>query len=160
MADDPTKQAGAATDPEPDWKALYEAERAEAEKWKAMSRKNEGRAKANEEAAKANSDAADQLADLSQRLAAIEGENASLKAQAERAELVAKVAKETGLDASIVSALNGADEKSLTEQAQAIAALRPKGAPSAPEAGRFPANTGGGKTTAQQFADTLNAMLG
>lgn len=132
-------ELGTATEqqPEPDYKALYEQALADAEKWKTMSRKNEGKAKS-------NADAAGQLADLSQRLAAIEGENAALKAQAERNELVDRVAQATGLDHSIVAALNGVDETSLTEQAQAIAALRPKGAPFAPEAGTFPRKQGDG----------------
>ena len=161
MADEPTNGAGgAATEPEPDWKALYEQAQADAERWKGLSRKNEGKAKSNAEAARANAEAADQLAELSQRLAAIEGENAALRAQAERSALVAKVAKETGLDASIVSALNGGDEESLAEQARAIAALRPKGAPLAPEAGRFPQNVQGTQTNAQLFAEAIGGALG
>lgn len=147
-----TATTEAATAEVTDYKLLWEQAQAEADKWKAMSRKNEGKAKA-------NADAADQLADLSQRLAAIEGENAALKEQAERAALVARVAKATGLDASIVGALNGADEETLTRQATAIASLGPKGAPTAPEAGRFP-NEPNKKTNAQLFAETIDAMLG
>lgn len=156
MADEPEKkQDGTGTDPEPDWKALYEQALADAEKWKAMSRRNEGKAKA-------NADAADQLADLSKRLAAIEGENAALKASAERAETVRAVAAETGVPEPIVAQLAPTDREALAAAAKAIAdAYRaPGGAPRAPEAGRFPPDGANAKTNAQRFAETVEAMLG
>ena len=55
-----------------------------------------------------------------------------------RAKLVDSVAKATGLDRAIVATLSGADEESLTEQAEAIAAIaKPQGgAPRVPEAGQ------------------------
>lgn len=135
MADENIQQTqqgdGAAT--EPDWKAMYEQAAADAEKWKAMSRKNEAKAKG-------NADAAEQLADLSERLAAIEAENGALKAQAARTELVSKVAASTGVPEAIVASLAANDEDALTRAATAIAdSFKPKGgAPKAPEAGRFP----------------------
>ena len=51
---------------------------------------------------------------------------------------VDSVAKATGLDRAIVATLSGTDEESLTEQAEAIAAIaKPQGgAPLAPEAGQ------------------------
>lgn len=154
MADENTEptqqQEGAAT--EPDYKALYEQAAADVEKWKAMSRKNEGKAKS-------NADAAEQLADLSQRLAAIEAENGALKAAESRRALVAKVAASTGVPEAIVSSLAANDEKSLTEAATAIgAAYSVKGgAPKAPEAGAFPQNAGSGddmRSLAQQIFGT------
>lgn len=155
MADEnnePTNEpnAGAATDPEPDWKALYEQALADVDKWKTMSRKNEGKAKS-------NADAAEQLADLSERLAAIEGENAALKASAERSALVAKVAKATGVPEQVVSALSANDEKALTEAATSIAeAFKvPGGAPPAPEAGRFPHGAKAGDSEMRDFVRQL-----
>lgn len=149
---DPTKDpgAGAGTDPEPDWKALYEQAASDVEKWKTMSRKNEGKAKL-------NADAADQLADLSERLAAIEGENAALKASAERSALVARVTKATGVPEQVVSALSANDEKALTEAATSIAeAFKvPGGAPAAPEAGVFPRGSKAGDSEMRDFVRQL-----
>ncbi len=115
---------------EPDYKALYEKALAESRKW-------EGRSKANKKELDELKNQPAQDRTVEERLAALEDENKSLKASAARNALVDSVAKATGLDRSIVSALNGADEEALTEQAQAIAAqLKPAGgAPKVPEAG-------------------------
>lgn len=125
-------QAAAADEqPEQDYKALYEKAVAESRKW-------EGRSKANAKELEAlkKGTAADRT--VEERLAALESENEALRASAARRALVDSVAKATGLDRSIVAALNGADEDALTGQAREIAArLKPAGgAPSAPEAGR------------------------
>lgn len=162
---EPTNEPGApATGTEPDYKALLEkankdlqAAQAEAEKWKSLSKKNEGRAKSNAGAAKDLEDANTQLADLSARLSAIEKENATLKAEAARAEVVSKVAAATGVPEAIVSSLAASDEKALTEAATAIAEAykTPGGAPSAPEAGTFPK---GGEAGAEG-ADWLREAL-
>lgn len=137
---EPTEQQGQqpATE-EPDYKALYEQAQADADKWKERSRKNEGRAKSNAEAARGYEDATQQLADLTKRLDALEGENATLKAQAARNALVAKVAKSTGVPEGIVASLSAQDEDALSAAATAIAEAykAPGGAPSAPEAGTF-----------------------
>lgn len=156
--DNPAKDpAGTATEPnqEPDYKALYEQALADAEKWKTMSRKNESKAKT-------NADAVDQLADLSKRLEAIEGENAALKASAQRAEMVHAVAADTGVPENIVAALSATDKDELTAAAKAIAEAykTPGGAPFAPEAGKFPQQGANVKTNARQFAETIEAMLG
>lgn len=126
----PESAAAQGTQGEPDYKALYEKALAESRKW-------EGRSKANKkELDELKSQPAPDRT-VEERLAALEDENKSLKASAARNALVDSVAKATGLDRSIVSALNGADEEALTEQAQAIAAqLKPAGgAPKVPEAG-------------------------
>lgn len=121
----------AAEQPEQDYRALYEQARAESRKW-------EGRSKANAKELEALRRQPAQDRTVEDRLAALEAENEALKASAARNALVESVAKATGLDRSIVAALNGADEEALTGQAQAIAAqLRPRAsAPAAPEAGR------------------------
>ncbi len=115
-----------------DYKALYEKALAESRKWEGRSKSNlkeleELKAKANKPEDRT----------VEERLAALESENESLKASAARSKLVDAVAKATGVDRSIVAALNGADEEALTEQAQAIAAIQKPagGAPQAPEAG-------------------------
>lgn len=132
---EPTEPAqGGDAGREPDYKALYENALKESRKW-------ESRSKANlKELDELKAAATKTDPTVEERLSALESENASLKASAARSALVDSVAKATGLDRSIVSALSGEDEESLTEQAQAIAAItRPKGgAPAAPEAGNKP----------------------
>lgn len=132
---EPTEPAqGGDAGREPDYKALYENALKESRKWESRSKAN---LKELDEL-KAVTSKADPT--VEERLSALESENASLKADAARSALVDSVAKATGLDRSIVSALSGEDEESLTEQAQAIAAIaRPRGgAPAAPEAGNKP----------------------
>lgn len=129
---DPAQGGDAGQDP--DYKALYENALKESRKWESRSKAN---LKELDEL-KAATSKADPT--VEERLSALESENASLKADAARSALVDSVAKATGLDRSIVSALSGEDEESLTEQAQAIAAIaRPRGgAPAALEAGKKP----------------------
>ncbi len=114
-----------------DYKALYESALAESRKW-------EGRSKANLKELEELKRQPPKDRTVEERLAALESENEALKATAARAALVESVAKATGLDRSIVAALNGADEEALTGQAREIAArLKPAGgAPGAPEAGK------------------------
>ena len=132
---EPTEPAqGGGEGQEPDYKALYENALKESRKWESRSKAN---LKELDEL-KAAASKADPT--VEERLSALESENAALKASAARSALVDSVAKATGLDRSIVAALSGEDEESLTEQAQAIAAIaRPKGgAPAALEAGNKP----------------------
>lgn len=165
MAEDNNNQGaatneGAGTDP--DYKELWEQAKADADKWKAQARKNESRAKSNAGAAKSLEGAEQQLADLSQRLAAIEGENATLKANAARSALVSEVAQETGVTETIVSTLAANDKEALTAAATAIAEAykQPGGAPAASEAGRHVQTGGSAKTTAQKFSDVMDEILG
>lgn len=114
-----------------DYKAKYEEALKHSREW-------EKRAKSNRDKAKAYDEAEAGKKTVEERLAALEGENANLKAAAERAETVKAVAKETGVPEAVVAALNGADAEQLAEQAKAVAeALKGKGgAPVAPEAGK------------------------
>ena len=137
---------------EPDYKALYEEAKANSRKW-------EERAKANKEKADKYDEAAGDEESLEARIAKLEADKAALERQQERQALVAKVAADTGVAETIVATLNGDDEKSLTAQAQAIAGLMPKGAPFAPEAGKFPHNPAS-KTAAEQFAELIDNALG
>lgn len=137
MADNPNIDPS--TDPaqggeggqEPDYKAMYEQLKAESRKWEDRSKQNKAKADKLDELMAGNGSVED-------RIAALEAENKAMKDAKARHELVAKVAAATGLSESIVAALNGEDEESLTAQAKAVAELKPKGAPNAPEAGKFP----------------------
>ena len=115
-----------------DYKALYEEAVKESRKWEKRSKDN--LAQLND--LKDSKDKPDPT--IEERIAALEKENGDLKAASARAKLVDSVAKATGLDRAIVATLSGADEESLTEQAEAIAAIaKPQGgAPLAPEAGQ------------------------
>ena len=100
---------------EPDYKALYEKAQSDLERAKANSRKWEDRSKANADKARAFDASQEKAKTVEERLAALERENADLRAARDRSALVESVARATGLDTSIVGALNGADEDALTE---------------------------------------------
>lgn len=143
---------------EPDYKAMYEQMRSESRKW-------EGRAKANKEKADKYDAASEGYDSIEERLAALNAEKAELEAKNkahEEAEarhaLVSKVAAATGLTESLVDTLNGTDEDTLMEQARAFAELKPKGAPSADEAGKFP--RGIQKSATDEFGELVDDMLG
>lgn len=116
---------------EPDYKALYEQLKAESRKWEDRSKQNKAKADKLDELMAGNDS-------IEERIAALEAENKAMKDAESRHALVAKVAAATGLSESLVATLNGEDEETLTSQATAIADLKPKGAPNAPEAGKFP----------------------
>jgi hypothetical protein len=97
-------QGDAAKGQEPDYKALWEAERAKSSKW-------EKRAK------EANSKALDEA---NAKLEEIRSERDALAAEKQRRETVDRVAAATGLPASVVGALSGGSEEELTEQAERV----------------------------------------
>ena len=149
MADNPNidPNAGAAQGgeggQEPDYKALYEQLKAESRKWEDRSKQNKAKADKLDELM-AGSDS------IEERIAALEAENKAMKDAETRHALVAKVAAATGLPESLVATLNGEDEEALTAQAKAVADLKPKGAPSAPEAGKFPREEKAGDADAEK----------
>lgn len=153
MADEPSTNPAQEGGSEPDYKALYE-------QWKSESRKWEERAKANKDKADKWDAAAGGEESLEARLSKLEAENRAMKDAERRHALVAKVASETGLAESLVSTLNGADEETLLAQAKSVAALKPTGAPNAPEAGTFPrdgdVNT---KSNADRFGEIIQNAL-
>lgn len=116
---------------EPDYKALYEQLKAESRKWEDRSKQNKAKADKLDELMAGNSS-------IEERIAALEAENKAMKDVETRHALVAKVSAAVGLPEGLVGTLNGQDEETLTAQAKAVAALKPKGAPSVPEAGKFP----------------------
>ena len=151
MADETTQTE--ATEEQPDYKRLYEQMKAQARKW-------EDRAKENKEKADRLDDVEGRYTSLLAAHESVKAENESMKAEQARHQLVAAVAAATGLSESIVGSLSGSDEASLTEQANSIMSLMPKGAPTAPEAGEFPRDGAPAKTAAQQFGDMVSHLLG
>lgn len=132
---------------EPDYKALYEAEKEAREKAIAESRKWEGRSKANKAAtAKAEKTAEERIADLESKL--------SEKERAERrAKAAAKVAQEKGVPADLIV---GDDEESMAEWAdKMLAAFKKKPAPSVQKPGSFAKDDGRDRTELRDFASTL-----
>ena len=136
---------------EPDYKAMYEKAVAESRKWEKRSKDNAEKAKKLDELTAGE-------ASLEDRIAKLEADKKRLEDEKARAAVVAKVAEETGLSEKIVAALNGADEDTLKEQAAAVAALKPAGAPSAPEAGKFTREESG-KSNGEVFADLVGGMF-
>lgn len=152
-----------------DYKELYEqaqeqlkVAQEDVEKWKTQSRKNESRAKNNAGAAKSLEELSQQMAELTEQFTAMQGENATLKAQAARAALVSKVAESTGVPEGIVSALAANDEDSLTAAATAIAEAYkvPGGAPKVPEVGSHVDTGRSGADKASKFIELFNQQLG
>ena len=121
-----------------DYKALYEAQKAESRKWEKRSKANAEKAKKYDEMESANKT-------LEERVASIEADNKALKDEKARNALVKQVAEATGVPESIVSTLSATDEEGMTAQAKAIADnyKTPGGAPNAPEAGKFPKDKSG-----------------
>ena len=105
------QEAGEAQDK--DYKALYEEAVKESRKWEKRSKDNLAQLNGLKES-QGKPDPT-----IEERIAALEKENGDLKAASARAALVDSVAKATGLDRAIVATLSGADEDTLTEQAQA-----------------------------------------
>ena len=145
---------------EPDYKAMYEQMKAESRKW-------ESRAKSNKEKADKWDAASNGSESVEDRIAKLEAENQAMREAEERHALIAKVVAETGLSEQQVArmARGPIDEDVLMADAKAYAAdieaAKPKGAPSAPEAGMYPheeqINT---KSNAQRFGDLIQEALG
>lgn len=96
------------------------------DEWKRHSRENEARAKENAEKAKAYDNSLQTSKTMEERIAALEAERDQLASDKERAELVDKVSKATGVPSKVLEMLSGKDEKSLTEQANLIAQSQKK----------------------------------
>ena len=107
-----TPTEGAGTEPhgeeqEPDYKALYEAEKAHSRKWEKQAKANRTAADELAKAQEAGKTAEEQIADLKKRLDEKE------KAE-QRAKLAAKVAEKKGIPADLIV---GDDEDSMNEWA-------------------------------------------
>lgn len=96
-----------------DWEAKYKEILAEKRSWEKKSRANHKAATA------ANDTASDAIA----RAEAAEKELADLKAEKARNGLIAEIAKDKGVDASLLSRMIGDDRESIEANADALAAI-------------------------------------
>ena len=138
-----------------DYKELYEKTLAESRKWEKRSKENFEKAKKYDEMESANKT-------LEERVASIEAANQALEAEKARSALVKKVAQATGVPEAIVSALSATDEDGMTAQATAIAENYkvPGGAPSVPEAGRFPKGKEQGNAATDEKRKFVRELFG
>lgn len=150
MADHPENgpEEGAGTEPggEPDYKALYEAEKAHSRKWEKQAKANKDAAAALDKAEQGRKTADEQVAELIAKLEAKE------KAEA-RAKVAAKVAKEKGVPAEL---LVGEDEESMAEWAdKMLAAFKKQTAPSVEKPGSFDNGDGKGNSELRDYVKQL-----
>lgn len=120
--------------------------------WKSMSRKWERLAKSNSEKAKSFDEIQEasktELQRAQEKAKRAEDELAELKAKAELAETRAKVAKDTGVPAELIS---GDDEESMRAFAEAVAKWgKPSSAPRTRKPGSFSADAGDGRDAAKR----------
>ena len=141
------------TSTEPDWKAKYEAMRQHSRDWERKAKENEGAASELEQLKAAN--LAEQEKEK-ERADKAEAELNELKAQAERAELIASVADKANVPTEFVQMLNGADADELAAQVERALKLLPA----------YPTRTDDGgtsavakKSTAQQFAGAIESFI-
>lgn len=131
---------------EPDYKALYEAEKAHSRKWEKQAKANKLAASALDEANQAKKTADEKIAELEKRLDAKE------KAEV-RAKTAAKVAQEKGVPADLIV---GDDEESMAEWAdKMLAAFKKKPAPRVEKPGSFDRGGNGGDEALRDFAKHL-----
>lgn len=120
--------------------------------WKAMARKWEARSKENADKARSYDELQEQskteLQRAQEKAKRAEDELAELKAKAELAETRAKVAKDTGVPAELIS---GDDEESMRAFAEAVAKWgKPSSAPRTRKPGSFSADAGDGRDAAKR----------
>ena len=141
---------------EPDYKALYEAERAHSRKWERQAKANKGAATALDEANEAKKSADEKIAELEKRLddAGNVSNNKDAKEKAEvRARTAAKVAQEKGVPADLIV---GEDEESMAAWCdKMLAAFKTKPAPRVEKPGSFDKGGKGGDEALRDFAKRL-----
>lgn len=131
---------------QPDYKALYEAAKANSRKWEKQAKANKDAAAALGEANQAKKTAEEQIAELTKRLDDKE------KAE-QRATVAAKVAKEKGVPADLIV---GDDEESMADWAdKMLAAFKTKPAPRVEKPGSFAKDDGNDRTELRDFASAL-----
>lgn len=129
-----------------------EEEGADTTDWKAMARKWEARSKENADKARAYDELQEQskteLQRAQEQAAAYKRQVDELSAKAELAETRAKVAKDTGVPAELIS---GDDEESMRAFAEAVAKWgKPSSAPRTRRPGSFSADAGDGRDAARR----------
>ena len=97
------------------------------------------------------------LEEAQQRATKAEEELAQLKADAERQQAIAKVADSANVPTEVVAMLTGKDADELEEQVKRLLRLLPAYPTRTDDGG---ANAAAKKSTAQQFGDILDKMLG
>lgn len=133
MAEENKPVEGEGTEPhgeesEPDYKALYEAEKAHSRKWEKQAKANREAAEELEKAQEAGKTAEERIAELTQRLDEKE------KAE-QRAKLAAKVAEKKGIPVELIQ---GDDEESMEAFAdKMLAHFTKKPAPKVDKPGAF-----------------------
>lgn len=122
-ADPGNQQAAqpAGQDPERDWKAEYERVLAESRKWEGRAKENRAAVKELDELKKASMTDADRLADAEKRAEAAEAKVAEYERLRERADIVAEVAAEKGVDAEWLSRMAGDTREEIEGNAGFIA---------------------------------------
>lgn len=141
---EPSQEPGGGA--QPDYKALYEAAKANSRKWEKQAKANKGAATALNEANDAKKSADEKIAELKKRLDAKE------KAEA-RAKTAAKVAQEKGVPADLIV---GEDEESMAAWCdKMLAAFKTKPAPRVEKPGSFAKDDGRDRTELRDFASAL-----
>lgn len=141
---EPGQEPGGGT--QPDYKALYEAAKANSRKWEKQAKANKDAAAALGEANQAKKTADEQIAELTKRLDDKE------KAE-QRTKIAAKVAQEKGVPADLIV---GDDEESMAEWAdKMLAAFKKPPAPKVEKPGSFPKPGDGDKSELRDFTRQL-----
>ena len=150
MAEEPTPTTEAQGEAEgteqPDYKALYEAEKAHARKWEKQAKANKTAADELAKAQEAGKTADEQIADLKRRL--------DEKERAEkRSKLAAKVAEEKGIPVDLVV---GDDEDSMNEFAdRMLRHFKKEPAPKVEKPGKFARGDGKEDSELRDFTRQL-----
>lgn len=155
MAEDTTDQTDQTGDapegaqPAEDWKAKYEDLLKQSRKHEDRAKANYAKAKAYDEAAKHAEEADGKVGELEKRAEKAEAELAAIKAEHERAAAVATVAREKGVDASLLSLMRGDTAEELGAAADALLSALGKVPiyPTVPDGGA--AGSGAGMTREQ-----------
>lgn len=151
MAEENKPVEGEGTEPhgeenEPDYKALYEAEKAHSRKWEKQAKANREAAEELEKAQEAGKTAEERIAELTQRLDEKE------KAE-QRAKLAAKVAEKKGIPVDLIQ---GDDEESMEAFAdKMLAHFQKKPAPKVDKPGAFDHGDGKDDTGLRGFTRQL-----
>lgn len=151
MAEETKPQEGNETEPhgegqEPDYKALWEAEKAHSRKWEKQAKANKSAAEELEKAQEAGKSAEEQIADLKKRL--------DEKEKAEkRQKLAATVAEKKGIPVDLIV---GDDEDSMNSFAdKMLAHFQKKPAPKVEKPGKFDRSDGKDDSELRDFTRQL-----
>ena len=145
-------------EPERDWRAEYERAVAQSRKWEQRSKDNAAKAKELDELKAATQTDAERLADATKRAEDAEARLAEYEREAERAEIVAEVAADRGVDADWLGRMAGDDRKAIEANADYIAS-KLSGAPIYPSvADGGQRKTPSKKSTQDQFGDFIAAI--